>query len=173
MYPIKYGFNGESMLLYSTPKQTVAKIWTYFPEYTLASLYQKIDILGEECPYAKYADYNTIYVFGSIFKFCSVLCILSFFLQKPKIKIYLKTIFLLFVSLLAIMLSFYFQFQKHAKVLEQKAYYVEKELVLDDPSVATDFNTYQTAIRKVENELRYIDNKIFYNSFHIHIEFLE
>ena len=71
------------------------------------------------------------------------------------------------------MLSFYFQFQKHAKVLEQKAYYVEKELVLDDPSVATDFNTYQTAIRKVENEIRYIDNKIFYNSFHIHIEFLE
>lgn len=173
LYPIGYSFNGESMLLYSTPKEIVAEIWTYFPEYTLVSLYQKIDTLGEECSYAKYVDYSAIRMFGSIFKFCSVLCILNFFIQKPKIKVYFKTIFLLFVCLFAIMLSFYFQFQKHAKVLEQKAYYVEKQLVLDDPSVATDFNTYQIAIEKVENELRYIDNNIFYDSFHINIVILK
>nr|WP_300838081.1 hypothetical protein [uncultured Acetatifactor sp.] len=172
LYPITFSFNGEAMLLYSTPKECVAEIWAYFPEYTLASLYHKISILGEECSYAKYADYSAIHVFGSISKFCSILCVINFFLHKPQFKTYIKTLFLLFSCLIAVVLSFYFQFQKNAKVLEQKAYYVEEQLVLDAPSVATDINAYRIAIGKVENELRYIDNSIFYDSFHINIVFL-
>lgn len=165
LYPIRYSYMGASMLLYSTPKEIVAEIWTYFPEYTLESLYQKISILGEESSYAKYVDYSAIHMFGSIFKLCSVLCIINFFLNKPKLKIYFKTVFLLLFCFFAIVLSFYFQFQKDTKVLEQKAYYVEKQLVLDDPLVPTDFEAYQLAIKKVENELRYVDNKVFYGSF--------
>lgn len=165
LYPIRYSYMGASMLLYSSPKEIVAEIWTYFPEYTLESLYQKISILGEESSYAKYVDYSAIHMFGSIFKLCSVLCIINFFLNKPKLKIYFKTVFLLLFCFFAIVLSFYFQFQKDTKVLEQKAYYVEKQLVLDDPLVPTDFEAYQLAIKKVENELRYVDNKVFYGSF--------
>lgn len=172
LYPVRYAFNGEAMLLYSTPKEIVAEIWSYFPEYSLASLYHKISILGEECSYAKYADYSAIHMFSSTLKFCSVLCILNFFLQKPRIKTYLKSVFLFLACLFAIVISFYFQFQENVKVLEQKAYYVEKQLVLDNPTVVTDFNTYQIAIEKVENELKYIENDIFYNSFIIKVEFL-
>ena len=173
LYPIKYAFSGGAMLLYSTPKEIIAEIWTYFPEYTLVSLYHKISILGEECSYAKYADYSAIHMFSSIAEFCSILCILSFFLHKPKIKNYLRTMFLFFTCLFVVILSFYFQFQKNAKVLEQKAYYVEEQLVLDAPLVSTDINAYRIAIEKVENELRYVDNSIFYDSFHIDIVFFE
>lgn len=165
LYPIKYGFAGGAMLLYSTPKEIIAEIWTYFPDYTLESLYQKISILGDESSYAKHTDYRAIYMFGSIFKFCSILCIINFFINKPKIKIYLKTIFLFLICLFAIVLSFYFQFQKKTKVLEQKAYYVERQLALDDPLVHTDFEAYQLALEKVENELGYVDNQVFYGSF--------
>lgn len=173
LYPIRYSFIGGSMLLYSTPKEIVAEIWTYFPEYTLESLYQKISILGDESSYAKYADYSAIYMFGNIFKLCSVLCVINFFLHKPKIKIYLKTVFLFLVCLFAIVLSFYFEFQKNTKVLEQKAYYVEKQLVLDDPSVPTDFDAYQLAIEKVENELKYVNHEAFYDSFGFDFVFLK
>lgn len=167
LYPIRYSFIGGSMLLYSTPEEILAEIWTYFPEYTIESLYNKINILGDESSYAKYADYSAIHMFGSIFKFCSVLCIINIFLHKPKIKIYLKTVLLFFICLLAIVLSFYLQFQKDVDVLEQKAYYVEQQLVLDDPSVPTDFEAYQLAIEKIKNELRYIDNEIFFGSFEL------
>ncbi len=173
LYPIKYCFVGASMLLYSTPKEIVAEIWTYFPEYTLESLYQKISILGDESSYAKYVDYSAIHMFGNIFKFCSVLCILNFFINKPKIIIYLRTLFLFLVCFFGVVLSFYFQFQKDAKVLEQKAYYTEKQLVLDDPLVPTDFEVYQLAIEKVENELRYVDNQVFYGSFGLDFVFLK
>lgn len=172
LYPVKYSFSGSSMLLYSTPKQVVAEIWTYFPEYSLESLYRKISILGEESSYAKYVDHRTISTFDGIFKFCSLLCILNLFLHKPKFKIYLKTVFLFFVCFFAIVLSFYFHFQKDAKVLEQKAYYVEQQLLLEDPSIPTDFYKYQSAIGKVENELRCCENKIFYGSFEICFEFI-
>ncbi len=165
LYPLKYGFNGAAMLLYSTPKEIIAEIWTYFPEYTLESLYQKISILGEESSYAKYVDYSAIHMFDSISKFCSILCIINFFIHKPKIKIYLKTVCLFFTCLCVIVFTFYLQFQKDAKVLEQKAYYVEKQLVLDELSVPTDFNIYQLAIKKVENELRYVAKDVFYGSF--------
>lgn len=165
LYPIKYSFIGGSMLLYSTPKEILAEIWTYFPEYTIEYLYEKICIWGNESSYAKYADYSAIYMLGNIFKLCSVLCIINFFLHKPKIKIYLKTVFLFLVCLFAIVLSFYFQFRKDTKVLEQKAYYVMNQLILDDPSVPTDFDAYQLAFEKVENELKYVDNNIFYGSF--------
>lgn len=60
-----------------------------------------------------------------------------------------------------------------AKVLEQKAYYTEKQLVLDDPLVPTDFEVYQLAIEKVENELRYVDNQVFYGSFGLDFVFLK
>lgn len=165
LYPIRYGYNGEALLLYSTSKGTIAEIWTYFPEYTLDSLYRKISIMGEESTYAKYADYSAIYIFGSISKLCSVLCIINFFLQKPKISIFLKSIFLFLVCLFAVVFSFYLHFQKDIKVLEQKAYYVEEQLVLEDPLVPTDFDAFQLAIEKVENELRYVDKKVFYGSF--------
>lgn len=167
LYPIKYSICGSSMLLYSTPKHTVAKIWTYFPEYSLESLYRKISILGEGSSYAKYADYRAIYMFGNISKFCSILCILRLFSNKPKFKIYLKTLFLLVICFFAIVLSFYFHFQKDTKVLEQKAYYVEQQLLLEDPSIPTDFYKFQSAIGKVENELQYCEHKIFYGSFGI------
>ncbi len=165
LYPIRYGFIGASMLLYSTKKEVVAEIWTYFPEYTLESLYEKINILGNESSYAKYVDYSANHMFESVFKFCSILCVINFFINKPKIKIYLKTVFLFLVCFFAIVLSFYFQFQKEMEVLEQKAYYVESQLILDDPLVLTDSEAYQLAIEKVENELRYVDNQLFYGSF--------
>lgn len=165
LYPLKYSFSGVAMLLYSTPKEIIAEIWTYFPEYTLESLYQKISIMGEESSYAKYVDYSAIHMFGSISKFCSVLCIINLFIHKPKIRMYFKTVGLFLVCLCVIVLSFYLQFQKDAKVLEQKAYYVENQLVLDEPSVPTDFNEYQLAIKKVENELRYVDKDVFNGLF--------
>lgn len=165
LYPLKYSFSGGAMLLYSTPKETIAEIWTYFPEYTLESLYQKISIMGEESSYAKYVDYSAIHMFGSISKFCSVLCIINLFIHKPKIRMYFKTVGLFLVCLCVIVLSFYLQFQKDAKVLEQKAYYVENQLVLDEPSVPTDFKEYQLAIKKVENELGYVDKDVFNGLF--------
>lgn len=170
LYPIRYSISGEAMLLYFVPKEIITEIWTYFPEYTLLSLYQKINILGEECSYAKYTDYTNVHIFGSIFEMCSIFCVISLFLQKPNIKKYIKTLFLLWVSLFAIFLSFYLQFQKAGKVLEQKAYYVREQLILDNPSVADEYYTYQLAVEKVENEIRYRDSKIFYGAFGVRFE---
>ena len=171
LYPIKYSFVGEAMLLYSTPKEIVAEIWAYFPEYTLQSLYEKINVLGNDSSYAKYADYSYINIFGSIFKFCSLICIINFFLQKPKIKTYLKTVSLFIVCLFVIVLTLYFQFKKTVNVLEQKAYYVVNQLALDDPSVCNDSYKNQLAIEKVENELSYMNSEMSHGAFSIYFGF--
>lgn len=39
LYPIWYSIIGSRMLLYSSSKEIIAEIWTYFPEYTLELLY--------------------------------------------------------------------------------------------------------------------------------------
>jgi|GEM_PF-6729942 len=169
LFPIRYGYTGSYMLLYSAPKEIIAEIWTHFPKYTLESLYQKINIMGEECSYAKYADDNIIYMFRSTLEMCFIICIINLFLQKRKIKNYLKTLLLLSVCLGGILISFYFQFQKDVKVLEQKVYYVEGQLALTNPSLDDNFDEYQKSVKKVEDEMRYIEDKTFYNSFIINI----
>ncbi len=63
------------------------------------------------------------------------------------------------MCLLGILLSYYLQFQKQSKVLEQRAYYVRSKLVMGNPAVETDYDNFQISYEKVENELRYIDDK--------------
>ena len=72
LYPIWYSIIGSRMLLYSSSKEIIAEIWTYFPEYTLELLYQKISTLGEECTYVNYVDRSAINMLGNISKICSV-----------------------------------------------------------------------------------------------------
>ena len=73
------------------------------------------------------------------------------------------------MCLLGILLSYYLQFQKQSEVLEQRAYYVRSKLVMGNPAVETDYDNFQISYEKVENELRYIDDKIFYGAFGIEI----
>ena len=169
LYPIWYSIIGSRMLLYSSSKEIIAEIWTYFPEYTLELLYQKISTLGEECSYVKYVDRSAINMLGNISKICSVLCLVNFFIHKPKVKIYLKTTVLLCICLFTTIISFYFQFQKDTKILEQKVYYVEKQLTLDKPTVLNNYEAFQLSVEKVENELRYVENNRFYGSFIVNI----
>ena len=142
---------------------------TYFPEYNIENLNTKINIWGEECSYAKYYDYSGILLIGSVCKFCSLLCIIKFFICRTHIKEYLRTSILLAMCLLGILLSYYLQFQKQSEVLEQRAYYVRSKLVMGNPAVETDYDNFQISYEKVENELRYIDDKIFYGAFGIEI----
>ena len=106
---------------------------------------------------------------GNISKICSVLCLVNFFIHKPKVKIYLKTTVLLCICLFTTVISFYFQFQKDTKILEQKVYYVEKQLTLDKPTVLNNYEAFQLSVEKVENELRYVENNRFYGSFIVNI----
>lgn len=73
------------------------------------------------------------------------------------------------MCLLGILLSYYLQFQKQSEVLEQRAYYVRSKLVMGNPAVETDYDNFQISYEKVENELRYIDDKIFCGAFGIEI----
>lgn len=73
------------------------------------------------------------------------------------------------MCLLGILLSYYLQFQKQSEVLEQRAYYVRSKLVMGNPAVETDYDNFQISYEKVENELRYIEDKIFYGAFGIEI----
>ena len=73
------------------------------------------------------------------------------------------------MCLLGILLSYYLQFQKQSEVLEQRAYYVRSKLEMGNPAVETDYDNFQISYEKVENELRYIDDKIFYGAFGIEI----
>lgn len=88
IYPLTYGFNGETLLLYSVSPESIAEVWAYFPDYSLELLYRKINTLGTECSYAKYADYGAIYLFCKLSEFCSILCIVKLFLVKPKVKVF-------------------------------------------------------------------------------------
>lgn len=168
VYPVRYSFESEKLLLYSVPKFTIAEIWTFSPEYTLDELYDKIDILGEECSYAKYVDYSAIHLFASIFEFCSVLCIINIFIHKPKLLIYIKSLLMLMFCFGAIYCCFYLQLQKDANVLEQKAYYVDRQLSLDDPLRSGETEKINCAMEKVEDELSHI-NYHSYEVFHIEI----
>lgn len=169
LYPVSYFYTSPNNLLCSVPKYTIAEIWTYFPEYNIENLNTKINIWGEECSYAKYYDYSGILLIGSVCKFCSLLCIIKFFICRTHIKEYLRTSILLAMCLLGILLSYYLQFQKQSEVLEQRAYYVRSKLVMGNPAVETDYDNFQISYEKVENELRYIDDKIFYGAFGIEI----
>ena len=91
LYPVSYFYTSPNNLLYSVPKYTIAEIWTYFPEYNIENLNTKINIWGEECSYAKYYDYSGILLIGSVCKFCSLLCIIKFFICRTHIKEYLRT----------------------------------------------------------------------------------
>ena len=169
LYPITYAYSGSNLLLYSTYKEHIAKIWIYFPNYTLEDLYEKINIMGAECSYAKYFDNSFCIMLGNIAKMCSIFCILDVFLQRSRVKKYLKTLFLLIICLGIIVLSYYIQFQKEAKVLQQKVYYVEQQLSLEDPSASCNWEKFQMAVKNVDNELRYVKNKKFYGSFSLYV----
>ncbi len=169
LYPITYAYSGSNLLLYSTYKGHIAKIWIYFPNYTLEDLYEKINIMGAECSYAKYFDNSFCVMLGNIAKMCSIFCILDVFLQRSRVKKYLKTLFLLIICLGIIVLSYYIQFQKEAKVLQQKVYYVEQQLSLEDPSISCNWEKFQMAVKNVDNELRYVKNKKFYGSFSLYV----
>lgn len=170
MYPLTYGFNGEALLLYSVSSESIAKVWVYFPDYSLELLYRKISTLGMECPYAKYADYSAIHMFCKLSEFCSVLCIVKLFLVKPKIKELFKTGLLFLFCLCMVIFSYFLQFQKDAKVLQQKTYYVREQVELDDPLISFDIDRYVLASQKVENELRYVKHKAFYGAFILDFE---
>lgn len=169
LYPITYAYSGSNLLLYSTYKEHIAKIWIYFPNYTLEDLYEKINIMGAECSYAKYFDNSFCIMLGNIAKMCSIFCILDVFLQRSRVKKYLKTLFLLIICLGIIVLSYYIQFQKEAKVLQQKVYYVEQQLSLENPSASCNWEKFQMAVKNVDNELRYVKNKKFYGSFSLYV----
>lgn len=53
--------------------------------------------------------------------------------------------------------------------MEQKTYYVRDKLVTDNSVAQTDTNKYQISYENIENELRYVDNKMFYGAFGIEI----
>lgn len=169
-YPLKYAFSGSAMLLYAVPKGIIAEIWVYFPKYTLETLYDKISILGEECSYAKHVDYTITHVLGNTLKCCSLLCIINMFIRKNKIKEYLKPIFLFIICIISIVVVYYVEFSQNVKVLEQKAYYAEKQLVLENPEKISEYQEFQIAIGRVENELLYVEDKVFYNAFSIKLE---
>lgn len=99
-YPIKYAYNGGRMLLYCTSKDLVRDIWRYFPQYSLELLYNKINILGESCPFVGCFDDNLLYMINNTLKFCSILCILNLGRKKIKMETYLKTVCLFFICLL-------------------------------------------------------------------------
>lgn len=164
-YPITYSYSINDLVLYSVPKEKLAGIWMYFPDYSLELLYNKIDVWGNECSYAKYFDDSAVYMFCKLSEFCSVLCIVRLFFIKTKIKEFLKTLFLFLVCVGMVIFSFFLQFQSHVKVLEQKAYYVSEQLEEDDPLIVLDFDKYVLASEKVENELRHVENKVFYGAF--------
>lgn len=168
IYPIRYSFTGENLLLYSTPKFTIAQIWTFFPDYTLNELYEKINIWGSECSYAEYMDYSVIHLFVSIFEFNSVLCMINMFIHKPKFSVYVRSLFMLIFCIGTIYCCFYLQFQKDASVLEQKAYYVNQQLGLEDPLKSKNTEAFDYAMERVENELSYA-NHHSYEIFHIQI----
>lgn len=164
-YPIVLSYRTDSLLLYSVPKEKLACIWTYFPDYSLELLYHKIDVWGNDSSYAKYVDNSTLYMFCKISEFCSVLCIVRLFLNEIKVKDFFKTLFLFLFCTGMVILSFFLQFQNNVKVLEQKAYYVSEQLEEENPLVVLDFNKYLLASEKVENELRYVENEVFYGAF--------
>ena len=170
IYPLTYGFNGEALLLYSVSPESIAKVWGYFPDYSLELLYQKISTLGTECSYAKYANYNAIYMFRRLSEFCSVLCIVKLFLTKLKVKELFKTVFLFLICLCMVIFSYFLQFQKDAKVLEQKTYYVCKQVELDEPLISVDVERYALAYNKVQSELWYVKHKVFYGAFLLDFE---
>lgn len=165
IYPLTYGFNGEALLLYSVFPESIAEVWTYFPDYSLELLYQKINTLGAECSYAKYADYGAIYMVCKLSEFCSLLCIVKLFLVKPKIKEIFKSGLCFLLCLCMVIFSHFLQFQKDVKVLQQKTYYVREQVELDDPLIIVDNDRYALALKKVENELQYVKHKVFYGAF--------
>lgn len=169
LYPITYAYSGSNLLLYSTYKENIAEIWTYFPNYTLEALYEKINIMGAECSYAKYFDNSFCVMLGNIAKICSIFCVLNVFLQKPRARRYLKTLFLLIMCLGMIIFFYYIQFQEEANVLRQKVYYVQQQLVLEKPSVLWNWEKFQIAVENVDNELRYVKDKRFYGAFSLYI----
>lgn len=168
-YLLKYFYTSSKMLLYSVSKGTLAEVWTYFPGDSIENLNIRINALGEECSYQKYTDYTGILLVGDVCKFCLLLCVVKFWINRKNIKEHLKTAILLFMCLSGIILSFYLQFQKQCDVLEQKTYYVRDKLVTDNSVAQIDMNKYQISYENIENELRYVDNKMFYGAFGIEI----
>ena len=90
--------------------------------------------------------------------------------NKNKIKEYLEPIFLFIICIISIVVVYYVEFSQNVKVLEQKAYYVEKQLVLENPEKISEYQEFQIAIGRVENELLYVEDKVFYNAFSIKLE---
>lgn len=155
------------MLLYSTPKQVIAEIWAYYPEYTIENLYNKINTWGSESNFSRNADFSAAIIMGNISKFCSIICLVNLFIQKPKFQTYIKTGVMFFICLLVVIFSFYLSFMIHADELEQKAYYVVQQVEVDQSFTHIEQCDFDLAYEKVETELRSVEKDSLIDNFRI------
>lgn len=133
IFPITYSYVSSSLIIKSINENTIAELWSYYPNFSFNQLCNKIIDVGQNSDYVKY-NMNHYFEFQSFFEFCIIFflfyCVYN--LIKRKWRICIKCMVIIIISSFLLYCTFFLAVDRQCTILQQECYYTLNQIELSN-----------------------------------------